>query len=69
MPVARDSFHWCGRFVAQGEELPASDPVVKALPDLFDRGTSSTVEQATAAPGEVRNVAKRVAKAAKKVAG
>jgi len=40
----------------------ASDPVVKELPHLFadepadPRGTVAPVEQATAAPGEVRNI-------------
>lgn len=67
MPIALDSFHWCGRFVAEGDEVPASDPVVKACPGLFR--SAPKVEQATAAPGEVRQVAKRVAKAAKKAVG
>jgi hypothetical protein len=40
------------RVVRAGEVLPATDPVVKANPKLFRPSTS--VEQATAAPGERR---------------
>lgn len=39
-----------------GALVDAASPVVARHPHLF---TGSTVEQATAAPGEVRNVAKK----------
>lgn len=50
-------------FISQGETFRADDPVVKKFPSLFqdaaeyaaERG--GLVEQATAGPGEVRNVA------------
>jgi hypothetical protein len=43
-----------------GQRFPASDPVVKHAPSLFEPW-EDTVEQATAAPGEKRARAKRTA--------
>ena len=53
MPVALDTFHAFGRLIVRGEELPATDEVVKKFPTLFS-GVTRSVEQATAAPGEKR---------------
>ncbi len=39
-------------FIHAGEVLPATHPVVKARPELFE--AEVPVEQATAAPGEKR---------------
>lgn len=50
-------------FITQGTTYRSDDPVVKQIPSLFvepaeyARRRGSLVEQATAAPGEVRNVA------------
>lgn len=48
--------------ITQGESYRADDPVVKRYPSLFQDpatflASRSMVEQATASPGEVRNVA------------
>jgi hypothetical protein len=43
-----------------GQRFPASDPVVKHAPSLFEPW-EDTVEQATAAPGEKRTRAKKAA--------
>ena len=40
--------------VQKGQRFPASDPVVKRAPDLFEPW-GDVVEQATATPGEKRN--------------
>lgn len=47
------SFHALGRFVRAGEEVESSDPIAVRYPSMFD-GAASSVEQATAAPGEKR---------------
>lgn len=61
----------CHRAVHVGEHYPADDPVVKAMPDAFSPDprygvqwtgppppemAEAPVEQATAGPGEKRNV-------------
>ncbi len=48
-----ESFFWGQRFVAQDEIISSDDPVVKGREHLFK---TVEVEQATAAPGETRNV-------------
>lgn len=64
---ATQTVHLIGRgiLVVAGEPWDASDPLVKERPDLFTdtpgavrttRTDSGQVEQATAAPGERRNV-------------
>ena len=52
-----------GRMIHEGDHVPADDPVVKKLSHLFGPIEEATqhvrtaaVEQATAAPGEVRTV-------------
>lgn len=59
--VAVQSFHHgpSGRFVRKGQPFDDSDPVVVDTPDGWWR---ADVEQATAAPGERRNVKRRKAK-------
>lgn len=62
MAVARDSFHWCDQFFAQGQEVDDKAPVVAACPSLFDRSepaAAPVVEQATAAPGEKRTTTRK----------
>ena len=50
-------------FISQGQTFSSTHPAVKQFPSLFvepaeyARRTGQLVEQATAAPGEVRNVA------------
>ena len=50
------------QFVSEGQHYRTDDPLVKNRPDLFislteyARRQGRTVETATAAPGEVRNV-------------
>jgi len=58
--VATQSFVWrpTGRHVRKGQVVDGSDPVVAATPDWWWR---AEVEQATAAPGERRNVKRRKA--------
>ncbi len=60
-----EPFFWGQRFVAKDEIVSSDDPVVKGREHLFK---PIEVEQATAAPGEKRNVAipKKVTKKAKK---
>ena len=48
-----EPFFWGQRFVAQDEIISSDDPVVKGREHLFK---AIEVEQATAAPGETRNV-------------
>ena len=48
-----EPFFWGQRFVAVGEVVSPDDPVVKDREHLFK---PIEVEQATAAPGETRNV-------------
>lgn len=62
MPTLRatTSFALPGRrHVNEGDLVDSSDPIVSGREHLFvsaDRATSAPVEQATAAPGERRNV-------------
>lgn len=54
---ARQAFHAAGRFVRRGAVLRSDDPVVKGREHLFrDVNDDLGIEQATAAPGERRNV-------------
>lgn len=56
--VVRDA-HGVPISLRQGEAWDASDPLVKLHPKMFssdEGGARRTVEQATAAPGEKRNV-------------
>jgi hypothetical protein len=39
-----------------GETFDSDDEVVRLFPHMFERASRSSVEQATAAPGEQRNV-------------
>lgn len=50
--------HGYTQVIRQGDLYDDDDPVVKAYPALFERvtATHSSVEQASAAPGEARNV-------------
>ncbi len=59
MAVLRASvaFFAGSRFVAEGEEVDAKDPVVKGREALFV--ADAVVEQATAAPGEKRTTTRR----------
>lgn len=66
--IARDTVVTSGDgrrvLITRGDTYLASDPLVKRLkgvfvdPDEYARLTGVMVEQATAAPGEVRNVSK-----------
>lgn len=57
MPTARQSFSAYGRVVRQGQTVDRSDPILDGREHLFDDVPSRRpVEQATAAPGETRNV-------------
>lgn len=56
MPTPRETFR-SGRLYVAGIEVAADDPAVLRHPHLFDG-----VEQATAAPGEKRDVAPPSAK-------
>lgn len=53
--------------IAEGDEFDSDDPLVRECPWLFE---SSTVEQATAVPGEKRSVSRKASakKPAKKPA-
>ena len=57
------SFFARGRFYAAGSTVDVGDPIIKGREALFvavdGPRASVPVEQATAAPGEVRNVAKK----------
>jgi len=44
--------------LTEGEEFDSTDPLVKACPWLFESTRRSSVEQATAAPGEKRTTRK-----------
>jgi hypothetical protein len=62
------------RRVNEGDVLPENDPVVKVAPNLFMRQEDylnrvNPVEQATAAPGEMRVTKRSKAAAKKKAAG
>ena len=50
---AIEPFHWGDRTLVKDEEVKPGDPVVKGREHLF---YEFTVESATAAPGEARNV-------------
>lgn len=55
---ARVSFHAGTRFVRRGQLVRSDDDVVKGREHLFaDVNEGLGIEQATAAPGEVRDVA------------
>lgn len=58
MAVALTSFHALERFVAQGDELANTDPIVAAFPSLFEASP----------PAEARKVLGKKAPAAKKAA-
>lgn len=59
--VAACTFHlMTGRTVIAGEVFDSSDPVVKGREQLFSINTDApVVEQATAAPGEVRTTPRK----------
>lgn len=58
---AVQSFHAGNRrLVRRGDLVPANDPVIKGREALF--APYDAVEQATAAPGELRNIVRRKAK-------
>jgi hypothetical protein len=64
------SFHALGRFVAAGEDLPASDEIVKAFPSLFVPGDDDVLlVRPASVDGSVTRPAKKAAarKAAPKV--
>lgn len=52
MPTARTSFSTGRRIVRRGQTVAADDPVLKGREHLF----RPSVEQATAAPGEQRDL-------------
>ena len=54
MPKARETFIVGRRVVHAGDVVPKSDPIYRKNAELFE----AEVEQATAAPGEKRNVKK-----------
>lgn len=59
---ARSSFAALGRIVTIGTVLDTSDPIVRQYPALFEADASApVVEQATAAPGEVRTTPRKTA--------
>lgn len=58
MPVARTSFSVDRRVIRAGTHVAPDDPVLDGREHLF---TSDGVEQATAAPGEKRNVSRTCA--------
>lgn len=53
---ARSTFFWGQRVVNAGEIVSSDDPVAKHAPELFEPIVAPVVEQATAAPGERRNL-------------
>lgn len=57
---ARRSFFIAGRtLVRAGQIRRSDDPLVEARVELFEPVEDSVVEQATAAPGEKRNVVRK----------
>lgn len=54
------------RVIPAGAHLPDADPVVVSNPQYFER--IATVEQATAAPGELREVPRKATPAKKAAA-
>lgn len=55
---ARETFFYGNRMIARGQLVNAADPIVKGREHLFEPTDADVpiIEQATAAPGERRNV-------------
>ena len=69
MLIVKDSFFWNGVMFRAGHKVDASDPVVTGRRHLFidDAPSASSVEAATAVPGEKRSSGKKKAAASRSV--